>query len=163
MVKKQGKQDMIKQLHSFLGKSWEEIQSLEGFPEIIEQHPLAQVEDQYYLELPEHGLEMVFSTNQDLTSLHFYSEHYEGFSQYQGELPRGLEFQDSRGQVHRNLGRPTTSGGGEEIAVFGKTPEWDRYDSSKDSVHIQYHDSGDSFTMLSITLIADATDLTPSI
>ena len=66
-----------------------------------------------------------------------YSEGYDGFCQYAGELPAGLSFADGQATAHAKLGEPTLSGkGGDSSLVMGVTPPYDRYDRPNYALHI---------------------------
>jgi hypothetical protein len=73
-----------------------------------------------------------------IVAIHFYTEGYEGYHAYTGELPDGVKFSDSKETVRAKLGTPSKSGGGNK--AFGKVwPYWDRYDYSGYSVAAQYN------------------------
>jgi len=72
-----------------------------------------------------------------ITGIHFYSEGYEGYHAYTGELPGGVKFGDSKKIVRGKMGTPSKSGGGNK-AVGKVWPYWDRYDYPGYSVFVQY-------------------------
>jgi hypothetical protein len=63
-----------------------------------------------------------FDTDRRLTSVLLYGHGTDGFTQYNGKLPRHLIFTDVRSQVERKCGLPLESGGGEYARY------WARYD-----------------------------------
>jgi uncharacterized protein (TIGR02996 family) len=68
------------------------------------------------------GLSLRFQPDPDtLTVVFFYAEGADGFAEYQGELPAGLTFADTRGDVERKLGRSSGQGG------EGIIPYWAEY------------------------------------
>jgi hypothetical protein len=72
-----------------------------------------------------------------IVGIHFYSEGYEGYHAYEGELPGGVRFGDSKEAVRNKLGVSSKNGGGNK-AVGRVWPYWDRYDFPDYSVRVQY-------------------------
>jgi len=68
--------------------------------------------DSYYYNYKPAGISLEFNTQDQLETIFFYSEGADGFSQYQGDLPYGLSFQQTRTQIENILGAPDDSGGG---------------------------------------------------
>jgi hypothetical protein len=86
-----------------------------------------------------------------LAAIHLYSEGFEKFDEFKGELPSHLSFKDSRDDVRLKLGSPSESGGGKR-ALGRLWPRWDRYDYETHSFGVQYSDDLNRVDM--ITLIA---------
>lgn len=81
----------------------------------VSKHPkLKKGEMSVFVELPQQGLVLVFSREQEgktskltLTDLQFYSEAFgHGFSSFAGQLPHGLMLTDLKDEVRRKLGEP---------------------------------------------------------
>jgi hypothetical protein len=83
-------------------------------------------------------------------ALHFYSQGYEGYDEYDGLLPEGLRFSDTRDDVHARLGEPAASGGGNKGSFKKVWPRWDRYDFDGHALRFQYHDKGDVISMVTL-------------
>jgi hypothetical protein len=84
-------------------KTW--LSSL-GTPEID------RFSDSYYYNFKPAGISLRFNTQDQLDAIFFYSEGADGFSQYHGDLPYGLSFQNTRREIESILGPPDASGGG---------------------------------------------------
>jgi hypothetical protein len=62
-----------------------------------------------------------------LTALMFYAEGFEGFKEFNGQLPNGLVFSDNREKVRQKSDAPFASGGGGKSRLLGLLPEYDQY------------------------------------
>lgn len=99
----------------------------------------------------------LFSKNQPLggvfflTAIHLYSQGFENFSRFEGELPSGLTFEFGRDAVQEKLGPPSVTGGGKR-ALGRVWPNWDRYHYSDHALNVQYSDNLGTIDL--ITLIA---------
>lgn len=67
----------------------------------------------------------------------FYDEGIDGFSKFQGALPSGIAFSDTRKQVRTKLGKPSFSG-----------PSLDRWDSKDQSLAVDYTSDQDESVMI---------------
>jgi hypothetical protein len=78
-----------------------------------------------------------------VAGFHFHREGHEGYHQYKGDFPGGIEFNDSEGDVRRKLGQPVKTGGGGLIPVLKKpVPRWLRYAMNGAMVHFQLDANG---------------------
>jgi len=129
---------MSENLTSLLGRNLNDpalaqiISSLGVEPEITE------VDDRYYYEFKNKGLELVFDEDLKLRSIHLYPEGRNGYSQYRGDIPNDITFTLSRSEVHQKLGEPSAFGGGKVKPVFGVIPRWDLYEYPTYSLHVEY-------------------------
>ena len=127
---------------------------------------LKRMEQLAFLEYPGKGIAFAFKDKLFLTSrgreyskdgplvligIHLYHRGHEGYGTYGGELIDRVSFEDDRSAIHRKLGGPAVSGGGNR-AVGRLWPFWDRYDLTDHSVRFQYGEDGNRLTV--ITLIA---------
>jgi hypothetical protein len=86
-----------------------------------------------------------------LTAVHLYADGVENFREYPLQLPGGLNFRETKAQVHEKLGAPSATGGGKK--ALGKIwPSWDRYDYDGYSVTVQYASGQDRVEL--VTLVA---------
>jgi len=60
----------------------------------------------------EAGLSLSFKPQIGLNRIDLFAERTDGYRQYSGALPNGLDFSDTRLAVEKKLGRPVSSGGG---------------------------------------------------
>jgi hypothetical protein len=64
------------------------------------------------VDAPEHGLSLIFKPESEIsgglivTAVKFYSDREDGFTAFQGALPSGLSFSDTRTEVLKKLGEP---------------------------------------------------------
>ncbi|WP_404424958.1 hypothetical protein [Nibricoccus sp. IMCC34717] len=69
-----------------------------------------------------------FAKDLFLTGVHFYSAGRDGYNQYEGELPNGIAFGQTRDEVLKKLGPPAESGGGGTSKVLNRSiPHWVKY------------------------------------
>jgi len=110
-----------KNLLSMLGMdiNGDEIQEwLSGFHHLSE---ISKFDDSYYYNFKSIGLSMKFDNSDKLTTIFVYSDSADGYRQFQGDLPYGLSFTNTRKEIESVLGTPDRSGGGEYFNC------WSRY------------------------------------
>lgn len=97
-------------------------------------------DDTYYYNYPQCGISFYFTTEDDLLGAIFmYSAGYDDYEQYQGKMPKELQFNFDRSHIHRLLGKPARSGGNEYVAELKKTIAlWDRYEYDTHILNITY-------------------------
>jgi hypothetical protein len=108
------------------------------------------VHDRLYLEYPNSGIAFDADLDGKATTVFLYSEGYQDYKGFAGELPDGISFTDDRRAVHARLGQPSASGGGTVIQFFGKAPRWDRFDRQSYSVHVQYVEGDRCVSLVSL-------------
>ena len=64
-----------------------------------------------------------------------------GYAQFPGKLPKGIEFGDPQARVRAALGKPTYSGR-PVPGLHGDSGNWDRYEHRHHRVHFSYSDDG---------------------
>jgi len=74
--------------------------------------------DVSYWSYKSHGLSVLLEQGA-ISSIIFYADHADEFSEFAGELPGGLEWSDTRADVERKLGAPQVSGGN-GVIPFGR-------------------------------------------
>jgi len=60
----------------------------------------------YYYSYKDKGLSLLFNYKDTLQAIFYYSEGVDNYRQYQGILPKGVTFLDTRGVVEKKLGYP---------------------------------------------------------
>jgi hypothetical protein len=96
------------------------------------------------------GVELRAKRHCRIDTIFLNSEGHGGFREYKGALPGGILFTDSRTKVQRGLGKPTATGGGENVAFLGKIPKWDLYDYEPFSLHVEYKEGEKSILALTL-------------
>lgn len=91
----------------------------------------------------------ILAESGSISTVFLYSEGHEKYHQYQGRLPAGLRFTDTREEVIARLGSPSLSGAADI------TPVWDKYYRETWSLHISYRESG---SILMVTLMSAERD-----
>jgi hypothetical protein len=99
------------------------------------------VVDRHYFKFKTLGLSLATDEWLTVESVFAYSDGREGFRGHEGELPNAIRLSWSRQRAHDALGKPTRSGGDEEIPMYGLAACWDRYDYPSYSIHIEYHEN----------------------
>lgn len=115
------------------------------------------IEDRLYMELPASGVAFIATPDGTVMAIQLHTEGYQGYNGFEGKLPRGIAFSDSRRVIQHKLGKPSTSGGGEVIPLFGKAAAWERFDQNEWSLHIQYADGDGAINLVTLMLL----DFTP--
>lgn len=78
-----------------------------------------------------------------VAAFHFFSEGYDGYRQYSGELPLGLAFGDDEKTVRLKLGNAIAAGGGNFSPALGKKiSPWLRLDYRGAFLRTQFDDRG---------------------
>jgi hypothetical protein len=108
------------------------------------------VGDRFHMDLPEHGIAFVASLDGKVSSVQLHAAGHEGYEQFDGDLPEGVRFSDSREMIRARLGQPNTIGGGQHLGVLGIAAPWDRFDRADHAIHIQYSKDGLSITLVSL-------------
>ncbi len=108
------------------------------------------IDDRYNLTIEEKGLAFVATPEGRISAIRFHREGYEGFHQFPGVLPDGLEFSKSRQEVQHLLGRPSQTGGGTRSALFGVVAKWDLFDREGYALFVQYVDGAESIAYVSL-------------
>jgi hypothetical protein len=141
---------MDNDLSTLLGMQLEDVARTEFVRPLMGESKAKLIGDTFHLTIHPHGIAFVASFDGRVSSIQFYSEGFQGYRQFGGPLPGGLSFEESRYSVHKRFGKPDATGGGEVIRLFGKVPNWDRFDRKEFSLHIQYADDAASINLVSL-------------
>jgi len=131
------------------------IESLGGKAKVSKDEQLG------FISLKKHGIEFRFNTNEwlgvdsspkvyRLTEVGFYSNGYEKYKGFTGDLVDGLTFTSRRTEVRRALGKPRRTGGGN---AFGNIvfKEWDRFRRGEFLFTFSYYENGGAICVVSLT------------
>jgi hypothetical protein len=95
---------------------------LQEFRDAMKEDPVAKyfglVEKGFFHSWKSKGISLWFNERNRLQTIFLYAEGADGFRQYRGELPGGLRFADTRGDVEKKLGKPEEVGGEGVIAFW---------------------------------------------
>lgn len=100
-----------------------------------------------YWSWPAHGVSARIEGSR-VKTIYLYAEGVEGFTEFQGELPRGLTFDSDHEQALQHLGHPSAQG------AYGPPgqPEapWLRYDSAEHNLHVGFEAEGRAVRIVSL-------------
>jgi len=85
-----------------------------------------------------------------VSAVHLHRKDHEGYSQYDGQLPGGVVFGDSKQAVVRKLGKPLSTGGGGVSLLKLPIPFWLKYVSRDTVLHFQLdgHETVEMLTLM---------------
>jgi hypothetical protein len=106
--------------------------------------------DRFYMRFSESGVLLDAELDGRVASIFFHGTNSDEYRKYSGSLPDDLSFSDSRSEVRKKLGVPSASGGGIDVPMFGKAPNWDRYDRDSYSLHLQYSPGEDAIAVVTL-------------
>ncbi len=97
------------EMHDYLGLSLndEEVQNL--FKQLGKKPEIQHFENSFFYIFATSGVAFQFSSEKRIEAILMYPDEYK-FSEYQGKLPSGLNFNDKRKDVEAKLGEPTING-----------------------------------------------------
>ena len=104
---------MLQNLLPMLGMRLDEVAETAEIAPLMRDSNTELIDDEFYMQMPRHGINFVATFEGRVSAIQLFSEGYERFSQFQGVLPEGIRFGDSRHAARDRLGRPDESGGGE--------------------------------------------------
>jgi hypothetical protein len=90
------------------------------------------------------GIEILFKKDR-VDKIFLHSEGCDGYKQYEGAIPYGINFSYDRSKTHKKLGPPSQSGGERKFPdilkdIRGKIPIWDKWVFARYTLSIQYYD-----------------------
>lgn len=125
----------------------EESELLRGEPITVQES-----EGKVYGEAIDVGLSFVADLTGRVHTIQMHAAGHEGYEPFEGELPMGVQFSDTRDRVRHRLGVPTLMGEPTDVHSLGRMPAWDRYDGELVSVHLEYTLEGAGVRMVSVML-----------
>lgn len=137
------------ELKDWINKSLNDISGFNLFKKYFSGIEIGQIEDVFTLVNLSEGIDVIFSDKMEVTSIHLFSEDYQGAKVFKGEGYSNV-LSKSRRQINEFLGKPNSNGGGFDSPIFGYIELWDKYFYSNYSLHLRY--SKDEQHILLITL-----------
>ncbi len=128
---------MYDEMVRLLGKQVKDPEIAKFFSGLGDQPDVEDLEDFYY-EFKKKGITFVFNSDLFLEAIQLFPEGKDGFTQYNDDLPAGINFTSSRDGVRAKLGEPTESGGGDDIPIFGRSLNWDLYEYDTHTLHFEF-------------------------
>ncbi len=116
--------------------------------------PLENIEDTYFLTNEVKGIDLTFTEDLTVKSLHF------SFEMYKDNLPLNLKFNFNRRQITGLFGIANVSGGGFED-MYGYVNIWDKYYYKNFSLHIQYSKDKGHVELITLGTLRFEEDITP--
>ena len=120
--------------------------------EVQDLAPEEGMQKDFYLSNAEAGICIKHEESGEITTVFLYSEGYEGYSRFQGDLGHGLSFSSVPESARRALGPPSFYREESSIGGLGAYGELMRYDYPTHSVHLQFSVGGKKLEM--VTLMA---------
>jgi hypothetical protein len=108
------------------------------------------IEEFKYISAQEAGISLSLSKTLEVDTVFLYAEGVEGFHQYQQPLPNQLSFLSPRAVVRQQLGEPNSSGEAGGTGIMAVPFAWDRYESNRGYLHIQYGEGENHIRILTI-------------
>ena len=107
--------------------------------------------DNAYLDYPQSGICFHLKKGVGVSTIFLYSEGHEEHRSFQGKIPNGLEFGQSRDHVRSRFPVLLKQGGG-QIGMLGKrVPIWDLFLWKLNHVHVQYDDDLAAARMITLS------------
>ncbi|MFB1118593.1 hypothetical protein RF240_20860 [Dickeya dadantii] len=94
-----------------------------------------------YFKFSHSGIEIGFRQGV-LNHIHFYFSEEDGYSPFSGSLLFGINSNSSREMIIKNLGEPSSSGGGKMDTLIGYINQWIKYELTEYSLHLQFSQNG---------------------
>ncbi len=108
------------------------------------------IEGRTYYEFFENGLGLQFDDGNRLISIQLFSEGLDSYREYSEPFENGMSFEMSKGDIKKLLGRPTNTGGGENIPVLGPRLPWVLFVYEDHALHIQFSIERDSIQLITL-------------
>jgi len=140
-------------LTNWIDKGLNDIKNESMFSKYFKGIDMQVIDETYYLLNSEAGIDIVFSNDFFIQSIHLFSGTTDDGKKYLGEIPLGLQFSMSKDIVNDLLGDPNKSGGG-YTDIFGHVPNWDKYFFEGHSLHLQYAENMSRINLITIASLS---------
>ena len=150
-------------LAEWIDKRLDEISETEAFLEFFSDKILVEdldIDSRYFINEPE-GIDVMFSDQLLVTSIHLSSGKYLDMGRFKHALPFGLDFSFSKKKVREILGPPDNTCGDLIISFLGHEHFWDKYFYSAYSIHFQFDKTESYIELLTIGSLTFHADSTP--
>ncbi|WP_438017217.1 DUF6392 family protein [Sorangium sp. So ce315] len=142
---------MMKDIQKLLGLTYSEMSA----SDIVSGFSIPQPESidlDSYVEMPNEGVSFILPRGTKISGIHLYSAGRDGYNEFAGCIPKGLQFSMSQEEVRRLMGQPLQSGDAVVDPIMGDMPAWDKFDLGDYFVHVEYALAVDRIGL--ITLLA---------
>ncbi len=111
-----------------------EISKIELFSKYFSDSELYKLEDSFYLESKKDGISLTFDLDYSLYAIHLYSENYESYSLFRGDIPKEVNLGMDRFEILKILESYcyTSGGDGQEIS------NWIKFKLEFCDIHFQF-------------------------
>ncbi|MCP4978203.1 MAG: hypothetical protein GY931_18800 [Maribacter sp.] len=101
------------------------------------------MDDEYWAEIPDMGLEFVFDEEQNLATLFMASVSHSGFNPFSGLDPRDVPFDSgvTAMEYARENSIEAIHQEAKTDSYFGEVPEWVKFNFESFSIHYKFHDN----------------------
>jgi hypothetical protein len=123
-------------IETLIGRRSSEITSMSLFRDAAEVEKET-IEELTYIEFPREGVSFVVDENDMVEAIHLYSEGLDSYSQYDGEIPGGLNFAMNQQGVRSVLGSPAAQAD-EGESFLDKHPAWDVFRVNAVYMNVSY-------------------------
>jgi hypothetical protein len=134
----------------FLNKSYDELIKDTAFKE-FSLLMKEKIDADFFLGDKKDGVVFSFSNEERLYQIDFYSEGYEDYKQFKGQLPHDITFDLSKKQINDLLGNPTVHQESRNIPILGIIPGVDSYTYQDHRLVFHYSENYDSLLLLTLT------------
>jgi hypothetical protein len=129
----------------FIDKPFEDIKSKFLFKKLFENKHLERIDDRYYIEDLDKGIDMVLTDKKIIWSIHL-------FPNFMQTIPLNLNFYLSYIDIEMILGKATHYGGGFN-SLYGEIPFWFRYVLKDYTIHFEFSKDKMKINMITIGTI----------
>ena len=151
------------ELAAWIDKKLDDISKTKSFLEFFSYKILIEdsdIDSCYFINEAE-GIDVMFSDQFVVTSIHLFSGKYSDCSKFKHALPFGVDFSFSRKKVREILGPPDNTCGDLVISFLGHENFWDKYFYSTYSIHFQFDKTESYIELLTIGSLTFHADSTP--
>lgn len=138
------------ELFNWLDKHINEISDSDLYKKNFSDRIIDNIEEDFFLENLDKGIDVIFTNEMIVSSIHLYSDNFMGSKSFKGDLPFNLEFYKTKKEVNKMLGEPMVSGGGYDDSIFGYVDLWDKYYYDFYSLHVKYAREGERILLITL-------------
>lgn len=134
----------------FLNKNFDELTKDSVFKEFSSLFK-EKIDTDFFLGDKKDGIIFSFSNDGILYQIDFYSEGYEDYNQFKGNLPSNISFDLSKKQINDLQGKPTVHQESRNIPIIGIIPGVDSYSYQGYRMVLHYSENYDRILLLTLT------------
>jgi hypothetical protein len=122
----------------YLGSKLSEFQTINFLSDYFDQSSIEEIASFYYLSNKSAGISVAYNQEKRLIAIQFYFNGKDGYQDFEGRLPFGINSLDRLETINLKLGGINfTSGGGEIAPLLGKINKWNKYQFLNCYLHIE--------------------------